>query len=279
MALKVNRIKPGILAETRITKFVGDDAVLNEFPSIYDSLYRNLRMPDYLSWDIVEPEWQLWEEPRELWLITAHRHKDEDLNNAVGAFVLGLHCVPSSTYEELGIHITRQVDTDLRLFGKSFLAEVSPQDLELLTQRGSPPDTGDPNNDTNRRIEVLEAQALQQHLSGWAQAIALYVRPEYRHNRVASHLLRMAKRTLVEQANTSIGFIGKPHVSAAAFWTKVGARFYIGRELPDEELFAITWGCRDACGMLLDMFARCADYPQSDSVAMNEDDDDFEIPF
>ena len=74
MALKVNRIKPGILAETRITKFVGDNAVLNDFPPIYENLYRNLRMPDYLSWDIVEPEWQLWDTPRELWLITTHRH-------------------------------------------------------------------------------------------------------------------------------------------------------------------------------------------------------------
>ncbi len=149
----------------------------------------------------------------------------------------------------------------------------------MLTQRGSPPDTGDPNNDTNRRIEVLEAQALQLHLSGWTQAIALYVHPEYRHHRIASHLLRSAKRALVEQANVSIGFIGNPHVSAAALWAKVGARFYIGRELPDEELFAITWGRRDACGMLLDMFARCADYPRDQGAAASKADDDFEIPF
>ena len=72
MALKVNRIVPGILAETRVTKFVGDDAVLKEFPPIYDTLHRNLRMPDYLSWQIVSPEWHAWDEPRELWPITAY---------------------------------------------------------------------------------------------------------------------------------------------------------------------------------------------------------------
>ena len=72
MALKVNRIAPGILAETRVTKFVGDDAVLKEFPPIYDTLHRNLRMPDYLSWQIVSPEWHAWDEPHELWPITAY---------------------------------------------------------------------------------------------------------------------------------------------------------------------------------------------------------------
>ncbi len=118
MALKVNRIKPSILTETRITKFVGDAAVLNEFPPIYESLYRNLRMPDYLSWDIVEPEWQLWDTPRELWPITAHRHKDEDINNALGAFLIGLNCLPGGTHEEIGIHVHRNIYADLRVFGQ-----------------------------------------------------------------------------------------------------------------------------------------------------------------
>ena len=257
MALKVNRIVPGILAETRVTKFVGDDAVLKEFPPIYDTLHRNLRMPDYLSWDIVEPQWQLWDEPRELWLITAHRHKDEDLNNALAAFLIGLNCVPGSTHEEIGIHVHRNIYADLRVFGQHLLGEVSQQDLDLLTKNGSPPDVNDPNDEENRRIEALEAQAFQQCIGGWAQAISLYVRPEYRQHRIASHLLRMTKRGLVGNPKSGVGLFGKAHVSAEAFWAKVGARFYIGREIPDEEIFAITWASREDCAFLLDMFVRC----------------------
>jgi len=224
MALKVNRIASGYLAETRITKFVGEDAIANKFLPIYEALYQNLHMPDDLSWRPIEPQSCAWDAQRELWLITAHRNNGEDLSSAIGALVLGRYCAPRSTHEEIGIHVAKQVDADLRFFGPSLLAEVTAQDLEILTQRGSLPDD-DPEHDRHRRIEILKAQALQEYLDGWAQTIALYVRPEHRHKRVASHLLCIAKRTLVEQATPSLGLIGKTipseHPSQVKEWSSV----------------------------------------------------------